>query len=206
MEKKLYRDEHRKVIGGVCAGLADYFDIDIAIVRALFLLTFIFMGTGLMVYIVLWIVLPKKDYNFYNPGVDYRVPPQEPFNPFGNQPQQGNPFEGNVPKKKGASTAGLIIGVILIFIGASFLLHELHLFRFWHMGKLWPVILVVIGFAIMVSGQKKRPWERDNWQDTANQDTPNKEEVKDDTLNKEDNVAKDEDNLNNPPTNTPPAV
>jgi len=83
MEKKLYRDERRKVIGGVCAGLADYFDIDIAIIRALFLLTFIFMGTGFMVYIVLWIVLPKKDYNYFNPGVDYRVPPQDPFNPFG---------------------------------------------------------------------------------------------------------------------------
>src|ERR1700754_4257114 len=113
MEKKLYRDERRKVIGGVCAGLADYFDIDIAIIRALFLLTFIFMGTGFMVYLVLWIVLPKKDYNYFNPGVDYRVPPQEPFGPFGNvSPQPGDPFV-KAPKK-GVSNAGLVFGVLLI--------------------------------------------------------------------------------------------
>jgi phage shock protein PspC (stress-responsive transcriptional regulator) len=194
MEKKLYRDERRKVIGGVCAGLADYFDIDISIIRALFLLTFIFMGTGFMVYIVLWIVLPKKDYNYFNPGVDYRVPPQEPFNPFGNPPQPGDPFIN--PPKKGVSNAGLVFGVILIFIGGAFLLHEVHLFRFWHMGKLWPVILVVAGLAIMVSGEKKKPWEKDKWQAT---DTNDKEEIKDDTLHKDDDF-KQEDK----PTDTPP--
>jgi phage shock protein PspC (stress-responsive transcriptional regulator) len=174
MEKKLYRDERRKVIGGVCAGLADYFDIDISIIRALFLLTFIFMGTGFMVYIVLWIVLPKKD--------------------FGNPPQPGDPFIN--PPKKGVSNAGLVFGVILIFIGGAFLLHEVHLFRFWHMGKLWPVILVVAGLAIMVSGEKKKPWEKDKWQAT---DTNDKEEIKDDTLHKDDDF-KQEDK----PTDTPP--
>lgn len=199
MEKKLYRDEHRKVIGGVCAGLADYFDIDIAIVRALFLLTFIFMGTGLMVYIVLWIVLPKKGYGFFNPDVDYRVPPQEPYASSGKMPPQpGNPFVGQ--SKKGASTAGLIIGVILIFIGASFLLHELNMFRFWHMGRLWPVILVIAGFAMMASGNKTKPWEKKEWPNTED---ANKEESKDDTLNKDDSFTseKEDDNLkNNPPT------
>lgn len=108
MEKKLYRDERRKVIGGVCAGLAEYFDIDIAIIRALFLLTFIFMGTGLMVYVVLWIVLPKKYQQYFNPGVDYRVPPQDdPYNPFaaGVPPQQDMPF-GVPPKKGGIINSG----------------------------------------------------------------------------------------------------
>ncbi|WPU93344.1 PspC domain-containing protein [Mucilaginibacter sabulilitoris] len=193
MEKKLYRDEHRKVLGGVCAGLADYFDMDIAIVRALFLLTFIFMGTGFMVYIVLWIVLPRKDYSPFNPHVDYRVPPQEPFNPFtGNVP----PMPGSPVKKQGATNAGLIIGVILIFIGGSFLLHELHIFRLWHLGKLWPAILVIVGFAIMASGNRRKPWERENWQ---NADT--KEEIKDDTLNKDESFTKNDDSAkDNPPT------
>jgi len=200
MEKKLYRDERRKTIGGVCAGLAEYFDIDVAIVRALFLLTFIFMGTGLMVYIVLWIVLPKKYQQYFNPGVDYRVPPQEPYNPFaaGVPPQQDVPF-GVPPKKSGSSTPGLIIGVILIFIGASFLLHELHLFRFWHFGKLWPVVLVGAGLALMATGNKKKPWEDYNPGSTDASDT--KEEVKDDTLNKEDHANPENDNLkDNPPT------
>jgi phage shock protein C len=198
MEKKLYRDERRKVIGGVCAGLADYFDTDIAIVRALFLLTFIFMGTGLMVYIVLWIVLPRK-YQFFNPGVDYRVPPQDAYNPFTADvpPQQEMPF-GVPPKKTGSSTPALIIGVVLIFIGLSFLLHELHLFRFWHFGKLWPVVLVGAGLALMASGNKRKPWENYS---QSNPDDEVKEEIKDEMLNKEDRAASENNNVNdNPPT------
>ena len=198
MEKKLYRDERRKVIGGVCAGLADYFDIDIAIVRALFLLTFIFMGTGLMVYIVLWIVLPRKYQQYFDPGVDYRVPPQEPYNPFtaGVPPQQHMPF-GVPPKKTGSSTPALIIGVVLIFIGLSFLLHELHLFRFWHFAKFWPIVLVGAGFALMASGNKRKPWENES---PTRPDEGVKEEIKDDTLNKEDRSAPENNDVNdNPP-------
>ena len=62
MDKKLYRDEYRKKIAGVCAGLADYFNIDVAIVRVVFLLALIFHGGGGLIYIIFWIVLPKKPY------------------------------------------------------------------------------------------------------------------------------------------------
>lgn len=204
MEKRLYRDEHRKVIGGVCAGLADYFDADIAIVRAVFLVTLLAGGSSFLVYIVLWVVLPKKGYNFFNPGVDYRVPQQDPFNPFNAGPQQPNPFGapqepfpfGEVqPKKK--SNTGLFIGVILICVGLSFLLHELQLFSFLHLGRLWPAIIVFAGLALIVSGQKRKPWEQDNWHEGANQPPAG-----DDTAKKEADFTKD-DNLND---TTPPTV
>ncbi|WP_184549060.1 PspC domain-containing protein [Mucilaginibacter sp. FT3.2] len=191
MEKKLYRDESRKSIGGVCAGLAEYFDMDIAIVRALFLLTFIFMGTGFMAYIVLWIVIPKKNIGYFNPGVDYRVHPQQPYNPFdaSGPTAAGAPFEA-IPPKKSSSPAGVIIGMILICFGAIFLLHELDIFRFWHVAKAWPAILVIAGLAMMVSGQKKQPWEKEGWHNAdAGQQAPTtdgpltQEEKKDDSLN-----------------------
>ena len=56
--KKLFRDQERKVLGGVSGGLAAYFGIDIVVVRVLFIITTIFGGLGLIAYIVLWIVLP----------------------------------------------------------------------------------------------------------------------------------------------------
>ncbi len=59
MEKKLYRDTHNKVIGGVCSGLAEYFNVDVSIVRVLFLASLILKGGGFLVYIVLMIVLPS---------------------------------------------------------------------------------------------------------------------------------------------------
>jgi phage shock protein C len=192
MEKKLYRDETRKKIGGVCAGLADYFDMDVAIIRALFVLTFVFMGTGFMAYLVLWVVIPARRgyFNPANPGVDYRVNPEANFNPFsGGEPAgQGKPFNYVAPKKQSSSSAGIVFGMILIFMGGAFLLHELDLFRFWHVAKAWPAILVVGGLAMIVSGQKKQPWEKEGWQHANEAGTqpadsaPAAEEKKDDNF------------------------
>jgi len=56
--KRLMRSSTDKKIGGVCAGLADYFDMDPTILRVIWLLLVICGGTGLLAYIILWIVLP----------------------------------------------------------------------------------------------------------------------------------------------------
>jgi phage shock protein PspC (stress-responsive transcriptional regulator) len=56
--KRLVRSSTDKKIGGVCAGLADYFDLDPTIVRVVWLLAIFLGGTGFLLYIVLWIVLP----------------------------------------------------------------------------------------------------------------------------------------------------
>src|SRR5271157_6449071 len=56
--KRLMRSSRDKKIGGVCAGLADYFDLDPTIVRIVWLLAIFFAGTGFLVYLILWIVLP----------------------------------------------------------------------------------------------------------------------------------------------------
>jgi phage shock protein C len=57
-KRKLMRSSTDKKIAGVCAGLADYFDIDPTIVRVVWLLAVLCAGTGLLLYIILWIVLP----------------------------------------------------------------------------------------------------------------------------------------------------
>lgn len=56
--RKLMRSSTDKKLGGVCAGLADYFDMDPTVIRLLWLLFVICGGTGVLVYLVLWIVLP----------------------------------------------------------------------------------------------------------------------------------------------------
>ena len=56
--KRLARSSTDKKLAGVCAGLADYFDLDPMIVRLCWLLAVLFAGTGVLIYIVLWIVLP----------------------------------------------------------------------------------------------------------------------------------------------------
>jgi phage shock protein PspC (stress-responsive transcriptional regulator) len=61
--KRLMRSSRDKKIGGVCAGLAEYFDLDATIVRVVWLLAIFFAGTGFFVYLVLWIVLPIAPIN-----------------------------------------------------------------------------------------------------------------------------------------------
>src|SRR6516165_9415687 len=61
--KRLMRSSRDKKIGGVCAGLADYFDLDPTLVRVLWLLAVFFAGTGFLIYIVLWIALPLAPAN-----------------------------------------------------------------------------------------------------------------------------------------------
>lgn len=58
--KRLYRDENNKLIGGVCSGLANYFNIDIVIVRIIFIILFFSFGIGLIPYIILWIAVPSS--------------------------------------------------------------------------------------------------------------------------------------------------
>ena len=57
-KKRLFRDPDNKAIGGVCAGVASFLNIDITIVRIILLLALLLWGTGLLVYLVLWIVVP----------------------------------------------------------------------------------------------------------------------------------------------------
>jgi phage shock protein PspC (stress-responsive transcriptional regulator) len=56
--KRLMRSSIDKKLGGVCAGIGDYFDIDVTIVRVLWLIAFFCYGFGFLLYIILWLVLP----------------------------------------------------------------------------------------------------------------------------------------------------
>ncbi len=57
--KKMFRDSESKVLGGVASGVANYFGVDVVIIRLIFVLTTFIGGSGLIAYIVLWIILPE---------------------------------------------------------------------------------------------------------------------------------------------------
>jgi phage shock protein C len=58
MEKRLHRSRTEKMIGGVCGGLAEYFEIDPTIVRAAWVVITLMAGVGILLYLILWIVMP----------------------------------------------------------------------------------------------------------------------------------------------------
>jgi phage shock protein C len=59
--RKLYRSRTQRMLGGVCGGLAEYFNIDVTLVRVLFVAFAVLTGgIGALIYLVLWIVLPES--------------------------------------------------------------------------------------------------------------------------------------------------
>ncbi|MGM0565282.1 MAG: PspC domain-containing protein [Bacteroidota bacterium] len=136
---RLYRDSRNQVIGGVAAGLGRYFNIDPVLVRILFVLLAIFGGGGLIIYILLWIFVPDdQNTTIYN-------------NPSGEQTfNEAGPEEApGPPASLDANRGSLIAGLILITLGALFLVD-----RFVpriDFADLWPLILVVGGIALIIN-------------------------------------------------------
>jgi phage shock protein C len=58
--KKLYRSRDNRMIFGVCGGIAEYFDVDPTLVRLLWLLFALSMGSGILAYLIAWIIIPEE--------------------------------------------------------------------------------------------------------------------------------------------------
>lgn len=133
MEKKLQRDTQHKVIGGVCAGLANYFGMDATLLRLLLAFMILFAGTGLWLYIILWIVMPACRFESSSDGVET----------FVSETSQA-------PKKNSGS---MVIGLTFIGLGALGLLHRFVPEFNWQM--IWPIALIVLGLILILPKAKQ---------------------------------------------------
>lgn len=60
--KQLYRTIQERMLGGVCGGLGKYFDIDPTVIRLFWVVvTVLSVGTGILVYLLAWIIIPEED-------------------------------------------------------------------------------------------------------------------------------------------------
>jgi phage shock protein C len=58
--RKLYRSKTNRQIAGVCGGLAEYFNLDATLIRVLFVVLAVLGGSGLILYVAMWIIVPKE--------------------------------------------------------------------------------------------------------------------------------------------------
>jgi phage shock protein PspC (stress-responsive transcriptional regulator) len=119
------------VIGGVCGGLGNYLNIDPVIVRILFVLLAVFGGSGVLVYIILWIVIPEQVYTF---GTEQSA-----------EELKAEVDDQVVDKKRGNNT--LIAGVLLIAVGLLILADRL--IPAYNLWDFWPLILVAAGILLI---------------------------------------------------------
>lgn len=66
--KRLVRPREGRKVAGVCAGMAEYFDLDVSLVRVVWLILAFMTGVGFIGYIVAWIVMPEEPYMLAAPA------------------------------------------------------------------------------------------------------------------------------------------
>jgi phage shock protein C len=137
MVRKLYRSRTDSMIAGVCGGLAEYFSVDTILVRiAAVVLALTAHGAGLLAYLIFWIIVPQK------PIADSIVE-------TGDARADAAGTEGVKTERKNGI---LFVGAGLIVLGALFLLDNFVPVLFFSIGKLWPVVLIVIGILVLRKG------------------------------------------------------
>jgi phage shock protein C len=58
--KRLYRSRSDRWLFGVCGGIADYFSVDPTLVRVLFVIFTLIFGSGILLYLILWLIIPQE--------------------------------------------------------------------------------------------------------------------------------------------------
>lgn len=151
-EKTLYRSRTDSVFAGVSGGLGKYFNIDPLLFRVLFVvLTFLAAG-GLLLYIILWIVMPPEPWDYFNRNTHFnKISDMENENMDNTQKKDysNRPYY-HKPKNDG----GLVVGIILIALGGMFLIDRL--IPRIEFADMWPVLLIMVGIIIIVSQVKSR--------------------------------------------------
>ena len=142
MEKKLQRDTRNKVIGGVCSGLANYFDIDVSLIRVLFVVMFLCASAGFWLYILLWLVMPAGQGGRTN----YYVSPD-------GTTEVSSEETTDLMKTPIQNKGGLIAGLVLIGIGAVGLLNRFVPELDW--STAWPFLLIALGLFLIIPKNKK---------------------------------------------------
>lgn len=115
--KKIYRDGDKRILGGVCAGLGHYLNVDVVWIRIIFVLLFFLYGLSTLVYFILWIIIPKA-----RTVADVLEMKGEPVNISNIEKQfrQGISHSYQTLKTNGKSAADIIrkvIGISLIVFG-----------------------------------------------------------------------------------------
>ncbi len=169
MEKKLQRNEQEKTVAGVCAGLADYFDVDVTWIRIGFVLAVLAGLSGLLAYIVLWIAVPPRPYthDYGQFDSDYKVYESKGYagGPIPDPAFTGVPY----PKRPKSGSGGVVIGLLFVAFGAFFLLDEFNFVPDWfEFHKLWPLIFIIPGI-LMITKANKKSW-KEEWKEKQRAD------------------------------------
>jgi phage shock protein C len=166
-DKTLYRVKEGQMIGGVCAGIAEYFGIDPTVVRLLAVLAAVLSsGAAIIAYLVMWVAVPEKppaggvEERVMNeerpvaqtPGPEVTPPVAPPVASVPPPPAPAQPVAPPVPshppRPPAAPSRGSIwFGLALVFVGVVLLVQIfVPQVRLW---QFWPIVIVIWGLVLI---------------------------------------------------------
>jgi phage shock protein C len=147
LKNRVYRSRKYRVIAGVAGGLAEYFNVDVVLVRLLWVISIFAGGGGVLAYIIAWIVIPeenRENERFMDTGEGY-----ETTSGSWEDAPEDTPKDENVYREK--QEAGLRrqrnFGLLLIGLGILFLIRQFFGFFFHYF---WPLLLVALGMFLLL--------------------------------------------------------
>jgi phage shock protein PspC (stress-responsive transcriptional regulator) len=135
------------MVAGVSGGLATYLGIEAVWVRLFFVLITLANGFGLLVYLILWVIMPEAGREDATTSQTIESNIEE----VAGRAEEFAKSVGSAVHGGPNRQAGIIVGAGLIVLGAVFLLDTLHIFAWLNFSQLWPLILIVGGLALLVS-------------------------------------------------------
>jgi len=160
--RRLYRSTRERILGGVAAGIADYFDVDPTLVRLAWILFALAGGSGVIAYIIAWIIIPEE------PSLPRSGPQREPVWPGEGgrvEPGRTAPEPDRVPEERREASAEAtrraargdnsgLFGLVLIVLGVILLARNVwpalaFIFQPWTIGGL---VLVALGLFLILRG------------------------------------------------------
>ena len=144
--KKILRSIDDYMVAGVCGGLADYFNIDSSLIRIIFILLILCGGGGVLIYFILWLVIPKED------GEEIEINREEKIKEFAKDVKsKAKSMAKEIKKDTKIKKSGKkinVLGVVFVLIGIVAIWNQISpMVINWDF--FWPGLLVVMGVLIL---------------------------------------------------------
>lgn len=138
---RLFRSKTDRMFAGICGGLGEFFSVDSTLFRILFVLLTLGGGAGIVLYIVLWILIPGEG--------ESGVTSETIHNNIEDIKSRAHDLRMDIKKGRGERPHSAW-AVIIIIIGFWFLLSNLGLISNLRSDLVWPVILIIFGVVLLL--------------------------------------------------------
>lgn len=152
MDKKLYRSTKEKMVAGVCGGLSEYFDIDPAIVRVIFVVSLFAGGAGVIAYIILWLIVPEEPYVLASTKSDAAEEPSGTQESTSERAFSHQDYEKQIIEKKRKRST--FAGIVLVLAGLLFLMDNF--VPRLDFEDFFPLLLIALGAWLLSNSRRKQ--------------------------------------------------